>query len=144
MKSLAVTLGRRLPRITTFTLSGTFTRTSFVIQELKTSVVPMPKAMQPIAPTCGVCESEPTFSTRETGVPRLHRGHTHLVFAANHVPGKNLFGNRHWSRLGFNRRQEYFALHARHVEWEQAAVLNDLPRNFIFAAGEFSQWDFLP
>ena len=45
-----------------FTDSGTLTRTSFVIQELNTSVVPMPKATQPIAPTCGVCESEPIFS----------------------------------------------------------------------------------
>ena len=62
MKSLAVTFGLRLPRITTFTDSGTFTRTSFVIHELNTSVVPMPKAMQPMAPTCGVCESEPTFT----------------------------------------------------------------------------------
>ena len=52
----------RLPRMITFTDSGTFTRTSLVIQELKTSVVPMPKAMQPTAPKCGVCESEPTLS----------------------------------------------------------------------------------
>ena len=45
-----------------FTDSGTFTRTSLVIQALKTSVVPMPNATQPIAPTCGVCESEPMFN----------------------------------------------------------------------------------
>ena len=44
MKSLAVTLACFLPRTTTLTDSGTFTRTSLVIQELKTSVVPMPKA----------------------------------------------------------------------------------------------------
>ena len=50
MKSFAVTLSRFLPRITTFTDSGTFTRTSLVNQELKTSVVPMPKATQPMAP----------------------------------------------------------------------------------------------
>src|SRR6266513_797289 len=60
MKSFAVTFGWRLPRTVTFTDSGTFTRTSFVIHELKTSVVPIPNAMQPIAPECGVCESEPT------------------------------------------------------------------------------------
>ena len=62
MKSFAVTFGCRLPRITILTDSGILTRTSFVIQELKTSVVPMPKAMHPIAPTCGVCESEPTLT----------------------------------------------------------------------------------
>ncbi len=62
MKSLAVTFGCFLPRITIFTDSGTLTRTSFVIHELKTSVVPIPKATHPIAPTCGVCESEPMFT----------------------------------------------------------------------------------
>ena len=62
MKSLAVTFARRLPRITIFTDPGTWTRTSLVIQELNTSVVPMPKATEPMAPTCGVCESEPTFN----------------------------------------------------------------------------------
>src|ERR1700751_1246633 len=56
MKSLAVTLGCFFPRIMTFTDSGTRTRTSFVIQELKTSVVPMPNATHPTAPTSGVCE----------------------------------------------------------------------------------------
>ena len=62
MKSLAVTFSRLLPRMMTFTDSGTFTRTSFVNHELKTSVVPMPKATHPMAPTCGVCESVPTLS----------------------------------------------------------------------------------
>ncbi len=62
MKSFAVTFSRFLPRMMTFTDSGTFTRTSFVNHELKTSVVPMPKATQPIAPTCGVWESLPTFN----------------------------------------------------------------------------------
>ena len=62
MKSFAVTFSRRLPRTMTFTDSGTFTRTSFVNHELKTSVVPMPKATQPTAPACGVCESDPTFN----------------------------------------------------------------------------------
>ena len=62
MKSFAVAFSRFLPRMITFTDSGTFTRTSLVNHALKTSVVPMPKATQPIAPTCGVCESLPTLS----------------------------------------------------------------------------------
>jgi hypothetical protein len=33
-----------------------------VIQELKMAVVPTPKATQPMAPECGVCESVPTIS----------------------------------------------------------------------------------
>ena len=48
------------PWKSTFTVGGTFTLTSFVSHELKTSVVPMPNAAQPSAPECGVCESEPT------------------------------------------------------------------------------------
>ncbi len=33
-----------------------------MIHELKIAVVPTPKATQPIAPECGVCESVPTTS----------------------------------------------------------------------------------
>src|SRR5205809_5096935 len=44
MKSFAVTLSGFLPRTTTLTVSGTVSRTSFVIQELKIAVVPTPKA----------------------------------------------------------------------------------------------------
>jgi hypothetical protein len=62
MKSFAVTCSGFCPRITTLNDGGTLTRTSFVIHELKIAVVPMPNAMQPIAPECGVCESVPTIS----------------------------------------------------------------------------------
>ena len=62
MKSLAVTLRACCPVTMTFTDSGTVTRTSLVIQELKIAVVPTPNATQPIAPACGVCESDPMMS----------------------------------------------------------------------------------
>ena len=62
MKSFAVTLSGFRPRTTTFTVSGTCTRTSFVIHELKIAVVPTPNARQPTAPACGVCESEPMMT----------------------------------------------------------------------------------
>ena len=59
MKSLAVTLRGFFPRTSRGSVGGTSTRTSFVIHELKIAVVPTPNAMQPTAPACGVCESEP-------------------------------------------------------------------------------------
>ena len=62
MKSLAVTFAGRFPLTSMRTVWGTRTRTSFVIHELKMSVVPTPKAMQPIAPECGVCESVPMMT----------------------------------------------------------------------------------
>ena len=62
MKSFAVTLSGFWPVITTLTVSGTCSRTSLVIQELKMAVVPTPNAMQPTAPACGVCESEPIIT----------------------------------------------------------------------------------
>ena len=54
MKSFAVTLSGFCPRTTTFTVSGTVSRTSCVIHELKIAVVPTPKATHPTAPAWGV------------------------------------------------------------------------------------------
>ncbi len=62
MKSLAVTLSGFSPSTTTRKEGGTSTRTSLVIQLLKMAVVPTPKATQPTAPACGVCESEPMMT----------------------------------------------------------------------------------
>jgi len=62
MKSLAVTPRGRDPRISIFTDSGTVTRTSRVVQELKMSVVPTPNATHPSAPLWGVWESEPMIT----------------------------------------------------------------------------------
>src|SRR5882762_11301127 len=62
MKSFAVTLSGFLPLTMTFTVSGTVSRTSFVIHELKIAVVPTPKARHPTAPACGVWESLPMIT----------------------------------------------------------------------------------
>ena len=62
MKSFAVTFSGFAPRTTTLTVSGTVTRTSFVIHELKIAVVPTPNATHPTAPACGVCESDPMMT----------------------------------------------------------------------------------
>src|SRR5437762_13517654 len=56
MKSLAVTLSGFLPRTTILTVSGTVSRTSFVIQELKIAVVHTPNATHTTEPAWGVCE----------------------------------------------------------------------------------------
>src|SRR5437879_13737585 len=57
MKSLAVTLSGFFPRTITLTVSGTASRTSLVIHELKIAVVPTPNATHPTAPAWGVWES---------------------------------------------------------------------------------------
>ena len=62
MNSLLVIPSGFFPLISTRTDSGTVTRTSRVVQELKTSVVPTPNATHPRAPLCGVCESEPMIT----------------------------------------------------------------------------------
>src|SRR5690348_13020982 len=51
------------------------------------------------------------------------------ITGVNHVASENLLGQGHRPRLGFNRGQKDFALHARHVELEESAVLDDLPSN---------------
>jgi hypothetical protein len=62
MKSLAVTFSGFSPVTTTRNDSGTSTRTSLVIHELKIAVVPTPKATHPTAPACGVWLSEPMMT----------------------------------------------------------------------------------
>ena len=57
--------------------------------------------------------------------------------------GEDLFRNGHGTLRRFDGRQKYFFLQTRHVEGEQAAVLDDLPRDFVFAGGEFGERDFL-
>src|SRR5437773_99723 len=69
MKSLAVTLSGFCPRTTTLTVSGTVSRTSFVIHELKIAVVPTPNATHPTAPACGVWESEPMITIPGSACP---------------------------------------------------------------------------
>src|SRR5260370_1331543 len=75
MKSFAVTLSGFVPRTTTLTVSGTVSRTSFVIHELKIAVVPTPKAMHPTAPAWGVWESLPMTIMPGSGLaPRAFSG----------------------------------------------------------------------
>ncbi|MNT31711.1 hypothetical protein D3C72_1675580 [compost metagenome] len=58
--SLAVTPGGSAPVSSTRRDSGTVSRTAPVTKAFAMSVVPTPKATQPSAPLCGVCESVPT------------------------------------------------------------------------------------
>src|SRR6058998_245249 len=69
MKSFAVTLSGFRPRTTILTVSGTVSRTSRVIHELKMAVVPTPNATHPTAPACGVCESLPMMTMPGSACP---------------------------------------------------------------------------
>ena len=83
--------------------------------------------------------AEAQVSAGKSGVAGLHRVDANLVCAVQHVAGKYLLRDGHGPRLGLDRRQENLALHARHVEGEQAAVLDDLAGNLVLACGELAQ-----
>ena len=91
-----------------------------------------------------VLVAESQVDPRKAGVPGLHRLHPKLSLGRDHVPGKNLFRQRHWPFLRFDRRQKDFFLHSRNVEWKQPAILDHLARNVVFARGEFTERNFLP
>ena len=86
-----------------------------------------------------VLVAEAQVGARESGVARLDGFDADLVGAVQHVTREDLLGDGHRTRLGRDRRQEYFALHARDVEGEEAAVLDDLAGDFVFAFGELHQ-----
>ncbi len=83
--------------------------------------------------------TEAQIGAGESGVARLHRLDAHLIGAVNHMAGENLLRDGHRPRLGGDGRQENFALHAGDVEREQAAVLDHLAGDFVFACGELNQ-----
>ena len=67
-----------------------------------------------------------------------------LARVIQHVPRKNLLSNRHRTFSRRDGREEYFALHARHVERKQPAVFDDLAGDVIFAGGELAERNLLP
>ena len=85
--------------------------------------------------------TETEIGARESSVAWLHRRHAYSPVGRDHVPRKNLLANRHWPRLGINSRNGHLALHARDVEWKQAAVLDHLARNLVFAARKDLEWN---
>ncbi len=62
-RSFALVPGGSRPSTSMRSTSGLPKRTAPVMKALAMSVVPMPKATQPSAPLCGVCESVPTISS---------------------------------------------------------------------------------
>ena len=44
--------------------------------------------------------------------------------------------------FSLDSRKENFPLHARHIEIEQPAVLDNLPRDLVFTLGEFLKRQF--
>src|SRR5439155_457741 len=129
MKSLAVTFSGLCPRTTTLTVSGTVSRTSFVIQELKIAVVPTPNATHPIAPACGVWESEPMITIPGSACPS-----SIFEWQIASAPWRP---SRSWPySLIPCRREDDFPLEPGDVEVEQPAVLDDAARDLALALGE--------
>ena len=77
--------------------------------------------------------AEAQIGARESGVAGLYRLDADLVGAVHHVARENFLRDGHRPRLGLDRRQKNFALQARDVEREQAAVLDHLARDLVFA-----------
>ncbi len=90
-----------------------------------------------------VLVAEAKIGARKTGVARLYRLDADLVSTVQHMAREDLLRDGHRPRLGRDRRQKNFALHARDVKREQAAVLDDLPRDFVFTFGELRQRNLL-
>src|SRR5205085_12459331 len=76
--------------------------------------------------------------TFETSVPSFHLRHSHFAVLIDHVPGKYLLGQGHRPGTRSDRRKKDLLLQARHIEREKTAILDYLPRNFIFALREFA------
>src|SRR5207244_3727788 len=89
--------------------------------------------------------AEPQVGAGKAGITGLHCCDAHFAILVQHVAGKNLLGQRHWTcgagSLGcsLDRGQKYFLLHARHVEREKPAVLDHLASNLIFTERELAQ-----
>ena len=101
-----------------------------------------------------VLMAEAQIGAGKSGVARLHVRHANfrlrrfflcgagaLARVIQHMLRKNLLSNRHRTFSRRDGREEYFALHARHVERKQPAVFDDLAGDVIFAGGEFAQRD---
>ena len=92
--------------------------------------------------------AEPQVRPCKARIAGLHSGYSHFAGLIDHVPREDFFGQSHRScgagapARGLNRRQKYFSLHARHVEREQPAVFDYLPRNLIFPGSELAERNF--
>src|SRR5581483_9003829 len=86
------------------------------------------------------------------GRPRPRNSHTTVSavrqlatadWRLHHVPRKDLLGQSHRPRRSGDGRHQSLALHARHVEREETAVLNHLAGDLVLALGEFAERDLL-
>src|SRR5581483_11751757 len=90
-----------------------------------------------------VLVAESQVGAGEAGVAGLDAGDADVAMLVDHVAGEDFFRQRHGAFGRGYSRQKYFFLHAGDVEGEQAAVLDDLARDLVFARGEFGERDFL-
>src|ERR1700678_3659828 len=73
--------------------------------------------------------TKPQIDTGKTGIARLDLRNPDLAPGRNHVPGKDLFRERHKPRTPRGPReggQKSSRLHRSHVEGKQPAILDDL------------------
>src|SRR3954451_24900853 len=92
---------------------------------------------------CDILVAQAQIGARESGIARLYRGNADLAVGRDHVSREDLLGHSHGTRFRVNRRNAYFALQTRDVEWEQSAVLDHLARDFILSAGKDFEWNLL-
>src|SRR5262245_722694 len=85
--------------------------------------------------------AEAQVGARKTGVARLNVRHAWLAAFVEHVARKDFFRDGHRPRSRLQRRQKDLLLQSRNVEGKQPAVLDHLPRNLVFATGEFAERD---
>src|SRR4051794_27830140 len=83
-----------------------------------------------------VLVTEAQIGARESGVAGLYCRNPDLAVGRDHVSREDLLGHSHGTRFRVNRRNAYFALQTRDVEWDQSAVLDHLARDFILSAGK--------
>src|SRR5215472_14773194 len=88
--------------------------------------------------------AEAQIGAGKTCIAGLYGGYANLATLIDHVASKDLLGDVHGAFAGFDCRQKDFLLHARNIEWKQAAILNHLAGNIVLTFGEFAQWNFFP
>ena len=92
---------------------------------------------------CDVLVAKAQIHPCKSRVPRLHGLDSDGALRGHHVPGKNFLCQRHGTfgtgtlARCLDGRQKDFLLHPSHVERKEAAVLNHLPRNLVFARRKF-------
>src|ERR1700728_3604302 len=90
--------------------------------------------------------TKPQIDTGKTGIARLDLRNPDLAPGRNHVPGKDLFRERHRTlspSVPRDGRQKYSRLHPSHVEGKQPDILDELLCDLVFPISKLTESDFL-